>query len=226
MKSIIGRKVGMTQVFSTDGVLIPVTVIEVLPNVVLQKKTVATDGYDALQVGIEEKRESLVNEPLKGHFKKAGATPKQFIQEIQGDELAKFKVGDSIKADLFAAGEIVDVQGITKGKGFSGAVKRWGYTIGPKAHGSGYHRGIGSMATSGRTNNRVHPGKRMSGHHGNYTRTILNLDVVAVDTSKNALLIHGAIPGPKQGVVTIRTAVKAQRNVKPAVTLVDLTAAK
>ena len=221
MKSIIGRKVGMTQVFTTDGVLIPVTVIEVLPNVVLQVKTVEADGYAALQVGIEEQRVSLTNKPEAGIFAKAGTTPKQIIREIQGDELSKFKVGESVNVDLFKAGEVVDVQGVTKGKGFSGAVKRWGFTIGPKGHGSGYHRGIGSMATSGRTNNRVHPGKKMSGHHGNYTRTILNLEVISVDASKNALLVKGAVPGPKRGVVTIRTAVQTQHKLPAVKTLVS-----
>lgn len=210
MKSIIGRKVGMTQVFSTDGVLIPVTVVEVLPNVVLQVKTLENDGYAALQVGIEEQKASSTNKPEAGIFAKAGTTPKQIIREIQGDELAGYQVGQAVTVDLFKNGDMVDVQGLTKGKGFTGAVKRWGFTIGPKGHGSGYHRGIGSMATSGRTNNRVHPGKKMSGHHGNFVRTILNLQVVGVDVSKNAILIKGAIPGPKRGIVTIRTAVKAQ----------------
>ncbi len=221
MKSIIGRKVGMTQVFTTDGVLVPVTVVEVQPNVVLQVKTVENDGYAALQVGIEEQRVSVTNKPEAGIFAKAGTTPKQIIREIQGDELAKYQVGQAVTADLFKAGEVVDVQGVTKGKGFSGAIKRWGFTIGPKGHGSGYHRGIGSMATSGRTNNRVHPGKKMAGHHGNYVRTILNLEVVAVDVSKNAILIKGAIPGANRSVVTIRTAVKAQRKQPVAKTLVS-----
>ncbi len=221
MKSIIGRKVGMTQVFTTDGVLVPVTVVEVQPNVVLQVKTVENDGYAALQVGIEEQRVSATNKPEAGIFAKAGTTPKQIIREILGDELAQYQVGQSVTADLFKAGEVVDVQGVTKGKGFSGAVKRWGYKIGPKGHGSGYHRGIGSMATSGRTNNRVHPGKKMAGHHGNYVRTILNLEVVSVDVSKNAILIKGAIPGANRSVVTIRTAVKAQRKQPVAKTLVS-----
>lgn len=221
MKSIIGRKVGMTQVFTTDGVLVPVTVVEVQPNVVLQVKTVENDGYAALQVGIEEQRVSSTNKPEAGIFAKAGTTPKQIIREIQGDELAKYQVGQAVTADLFKAGEVVDVQGVTKGKGFSGAIKRWGFTIGPKGHGSGYHRGIGSMATSGRTNNRVHPGKKMAGHHGNYVRTILNLEVVSVDVSKSAILIKGAIPGPNRSVVTIRTAVKTQRKQPVAKTLVS-----
>lgn len=225
MKSIIGRKVGMTQVFSTTGVLIPVTVVEVLPNVVLQKKTLENDGYSALQIGIEEKAERLVNSPEKGHFKKAGVTPKQFVRELQGDELAKYNVGDAVKVDIFAPGEIVDVQGVTKGKGFSGTIKRYKHHIAPKSHGSGYHRGLGSMATSGRTNNRVHPGKKMPGHHGNYTRTILNLTVVAVDSTKNVLLIKGGIPGANQSLVMVRTHVKFIKNPAPAVTLVNRQAA-
>ena len=221
MKAIIGRKAGMTQVFAQDGTLIPVTVIEVLPNVVLQKKTKETDGYEALQVGFEEKRETLVNKPQAGHFKKASASPKKFIQEVKGDELVKYQVGDALTVDLFQAGEIVDAVGTTKGKGFQGVIKRWGFHLGPAAHGSGYHRGIGSMATSGRTNNRVHPGRKMPGHMGNRQKTILNLTVVAVDVEKNAMLVKGAVPGPKRGLVTIRSAVQTQKNTPAAKALVD-----
>ena len=211
MKSILGRKVGMTQVFTTEGAMIPVTVVEVLPNVVLQKKTVEKEGYEALQVGYEERRDNITSKPLKGIFAKANTTAKQFVKEIKGDELTSYEVGQTVTADLFKAGEVVDVIGTSKGKGFSGSVKRHGNKIGPKGHGSGYHRGVGSMATVGRTNNRIHPGKKMPGHDGDERTTVLNLEVVSVDTTKNAILVKGCIPGPNRGLVTIRSAVKAQR---------------
>jgi len=208
MKEIIGRKVGMTSVFATDGTMYPVTVIEVLPNVVLQKKTKEKDGYEALQVAIEEKKEQRVNKPLLGVFKKANVTPKYFIKEIKGDEVYNHEVGDSVTVDIFQAGEIVDVTGISKGHGYSGIIKKYGKHIGPKGHGSGYHRQIGSLATNGRCNNRVHPGKKMSGHYGNVQRTISNLLVVSVDAAKNCILIKGSVPGPKKSVVKIKTSVK------------------
>lgn len=221
MKAIIGRKVGMTQVFAQDGTLLPVTVIEVLPNIVLQKKTVEKDGYDALQIGFQERRQSLVTKPQAGHFKKANVTAKQYVKEIQGDELVKYNVGDAVTVDIFQAGEIVDATGTTKGKGFAGVIKRWGFHLGPAAHGSGYHRGIGTLATSGRTNNRIHPGRKMPGHMGNAQKTILNLTVVAVDVEKNALLVKGAVPGSKRALVSIRSAVKTQKNTPEAKTLVN-----
>lgn len=210
MKSILGRKMGMTTVFAEDGIMYPVTVVEVLPNVVTQVKTVETDGYAAVQVGYEEKKEHRANKAEKGIFAKANTTPKYELAELQGEELANFKVGDSITVDLFKVGDVVDVIGNSKGKGFSGAIKRWHYTIGPKGHGSGYHRGSGSFATVGRTNNRVHPGKKSSGHHGDKQATILNLVVVQVLPEKNAILIKGALPGPKKSIVKIRSAIKAQ----------------
>ena len=216
---------GMTQVFATDGTMYPVTVIEVLPNVVTQKKTIEKDGYEAIQVGYEEKKENRANKAEKGIFAKANTTPKYELKELKGDELAKYNVGDSITVDIFQAGDVIDVTGTSKGKGFSGAIKRYGYTIGPKGHGSGYHRGSGSYATIGRTNNRIHPGKKSAGHHGNKTATIINLVVVAVDASKNALLVKGAIPGPTKSIVTVRSAVKAQKGAKVIKTLVNNTAA-
>lgn len=214
---------GMTQVFATDGTMYPVTVIEVLPNVVTQKKTIEKDGYEAIQVGYEEKKENRANKAEKGIFAKANTTPKYELRELKGDEMAKYNVGDSITVDIFQAGDVIDVTGTSKGKGFSGAIKRYGYTIGPKGHGSGYHRGSGSYATIGRTNNRIHPGKKSAGHHGNKTATILNLVVVAVDASKNALLVKGAIPGPTKSIVTVRSAVKAQKSAKVIKTLVNNT---
>lgn len=225
MKQIVGRKMGMTQVFATDGTMYPVTVIEVLPNVVTQKKTVEKDGYEAIQVGYEDKKENRCNKAENGIFAKANVTPKYELRELNGDEMAKYNVGDVITADIFAAGDVVDVTGTSKGRGFAGAIKRYGYKIGPKGHGSGYHRGSGSFATIGRTNNRVHPGKKAAGHHGNKSATILNLVVVAVDASKNALLVKGAIPGPTKSIVTVRSAIKAQKGAKVIKTLVNNTEA-
>ncbi|MDD3383523.1 MAG: 50S ribosomal protein L3 [Bacilli bacterium] len=221
MKAILGRKVGMTQVFATDGTLIPVTVVEVLPNIVLQKKTIEKDGYESLKLGYEDKREQLATKPEKGQFVKANTSPKKFVREVKGDEMMKFNVGDKILSTIFDAGEIVDVIGTTKGKGFSGVIKRYNYQRGPSAHGSGSHRGVGTLATSGRTNNRIHPGRKMPGHHGNYTRTIQNLTVVQADESKNVILIKGAIPGPNRGLVTIQSAKKTQKNVPAAKTLIN-----
>ncbi|MFA5421486.1 MAG: 50S ribosomal protein L3 [Bacilli bacterium] len=217
MKSIIGRKMGMTQVFAEDGTMYAVTVIEVLPNVVTQVKTVDKDGYSALQVGYEDLRESRANKCEKGHFAKANVTPKKHLAEIRGDELASYRVGDAISANLFNAGEIVDVIGVTKGRGFLGSIQRYGHKIGPKGHGSGYHRGVGSMAMNGRPNNRVLPGKKMAGHHGNTGATIFNLIVVKVDAEKNYILVKGSVPGPKKALVTIRSAFKEQLGEKKLV---------
>ena len=216
MKSILGRKMGMTQVFAQDGTMYPVTVVEVLPNVVTQVKTLENDDYEAIQVGYEDKKENRCNKAELGIFKKAGVSPKYEVAELKGDEMISYKVGDSISCGIFAAGEVVDVTGVSKGRGFSGAIKRWGFTIGPKGHGSGYHRGSGSFATNGRYNRGVMKGKKSAGHHGNTTATILNLTVVAVDTVNNAILVKGAIPGPRKSIVTIRSAVKAQKS-KPVV---------
>jgi large subunit ribosomal protein L3 len=226
MKSIIGRKVGMTQVFATDGAMIPVTVIEVLPNVVIQKKSKEKDGYQALRIGYEDKPERLVNKPDKGQYKNANTAPKRFVRELVGDEMMKFNVGDVINPSLFKAGEIVDVTGLTKGRGFAGVIKRHGFHRQPMGHGSGMHRGIGTLATSGRTNNRIHPGIKMPGHYGNETVSILNLTVVGVDDAKNALLIKGAIPGPNRGLISVRSAIKFNKNIPAAKTLVDNTAKK
>ncbi len=210
MKQIIGRKMGMTEVFAKDGTMYAVTVVEVLPNVVTQVKTKDKDGYEALQVGFEEKKANKVNGPERGHFAKANAKATKVLGEIKGDELVNFKVGDEIKADIFKTGDVVDVIGTSKGRGYAGTIKRWGHKIGPKGHGSGYHRGQGSFANNGRNNARVIPGKKMSGHHGNLSATILNLKVVEVNAEKNYILIKGAVPGPKKSLVTIRSAIKAQ----------------
>jgi large subunit ribosomal protein L3 len=216
MKAIVGRKMGMTQVFAEDGTMYPVTVIEVLPNVVTQVKTLEKDGYEAIQVGYEEKKEHRANKAEKGIFAKAGTTPKYVLKELKGDEMTKYGLGDLITCDIFQVGERVDVIGTSKGKGFTGAIKRWHFTIGPKGHGSGYHRGAGSYATTGRTNNRIHPGKKAAGHHGDKGCTVLNLVIVGVDPSRNAILVRGAVPGATKSIVTIRSAVKALRG-KPEV---------
>ena len=210
MKEILGRKMGMTEVFAKDGTMYAVTVIEVLPNVVTQVKTVEKDGYAALQVGIEEKKESKVNKAERGHFAKAGVKAQKVLREIKGDELANFKVGDEVKADIFKAGDVVDVIGTSKGRGYAGVIKRWGHKIGPKGHGSGYHRGQGSFANNGRNNARVIPGKKMSGHHGNLSSTILNQLVVEVNAEKNYILVRGSVPGAKKSLVVVRSAVKTQ----------------
>ena len=223
MKSVIGYKIGMTQVFTEEGLCIPVTVVEVEPNVVLQKRSLEKDGYEALVVGMGDTRENLLTKPELGQFKKAGVEAKRIVKELKGDELMGYEVGNTITADIFKAGELVDVTGTTKGKGFAGVIKTYGHSIGPKGHGSGSHRVIGTMATNGRTNNRVHPGKKMPGHHTVLSKTILNLEVIAVDAENNALLIKGAIPGPKKGLVTVRSAIK-DVHIKPtAKTLVDYT---
>lgn len=212
MKQIIGRKMGMTQVFQEDGVMHAVTVIEVLPNVVTQKKTVEKDGYNAIQVGYEDKLKN-VNKCEKGLFEKIKVTPKKHLFELKGDEMEQYNVGDEIKCSIFKEGEVVDVIGTSKGRGYAGVIKRWGHHIGPKGHGSGYHRGQGSFANNGRCNNRVIPGKKMSGHMGNQSATILNLNVVKVDDTKNYILIKGGVPGPKKGLVTIRSAIKTNGRV-------------
>ena len=208
MKEIIGRKMGMTQVYTEDGSMYAVTVIEVLPNVVTLKKTKEHDGYESIQVGYEDKKENSLNKCEKGIFAKANVSPKQFLFELKGDEMNNFEVGSEIKANLFNAGDIVDVIGTSKGRGYAGVIKRWGQAIGPKGDGSGYHRQQGSFANNGRCNNRVIPGKKMSGHMGNQSATVLNQIIVKVDADKNYILVRGGVPGPKKSIVKIRSAVK------------------
>jgi len=224
MKSIIGRKMGMTEVFAADGTMYPVTVIEVLPNVVISKKTKDKDGYEALQIGYEDKAEKRANKCELGIYKKANVSPKQHLFELRGDEIYSKNVGESVNADIFASGEVVDVIGTTKGHGYSGTIKKYGHTIGPKGHGSGYHRQIGSLANNGRCNNRVIPGKRMSGHWGPESATILNLTVVEVNADKHYILIKGNVPGPKKSIVKIRSAVLTQFGKPTVKPLVDLVA--
>ena len=219
MKGILGRKIGMTQVFTNDGKLIPVTVVEATPNVVLQKKTVETDGYNAVQVGFESIREKLANKPMKGHVAKANTAPKRFIKEFRYDEMMSYEVGQEIKVDSFVAGEVVDVTGTSKGKGYQGVIKRHNQHIGPKGHGSGAHRIVGSMGPI--APNRIAPGKKLPGQMGHVTRTVQNLEVVAVDVENNVLLIKGSIPGPKKGLVVVKSAIKANGKVNPVEELIE-----
>ena len=219
MKGILGRKIGMTQVFTTEGKLIPVTVVEVEPNVVTQIKTKENDGYEAIQLGFDTKREKLATKASVGHTNKANTTPKRFFREIKGVDINDYTVGQEIKVDIFEAGEIVDVTGTTKGKGFQGVIKRHGQSRGPMGHGSHYHRRPGSMGTMRPM--RVFKGKKLPGHMGTLTVTIQNLEVIAVDLENNCLLIKGNVPGAKKGLVIIKSAVKANGKNKPAQELVS-----
>lgn len=205
-KGILGTKVGMTQVFTNDGTLIPVTVIKVEPNVVTQIKTVEKDGYEAVQLGYKDVREKVSNKPKIGHTNKAGTSPKRFLREIRGVQTADYTLGQVLDASVFQAGEMVDVSGISKGKGFQGVIKRHNQSRGPMGHGSQYHRGVGSLGTL--LPMHVLKGKKLPGHMGNELSTIQNLEVVKVDLEENVILIKGSVPGPKKSLVMIRTAVK------------------
>ena len=206
MKGILGRKIGMTQVFAKNGKLTPVTVIAVEPNFVSQIKTVETDGYNAIQLAAFEKREKLSNKPEIGHLKKANVTPKRFVKEIRNVDVSAYTLGQELKADIFTVGEMVDVSGISKGKGFQGVIKRHNQSTGPMGHGSQYHRGVGSLGTM--LPMHVLKGKKMPGQMGNVQRTVQNLEVVSVDTENSVILVKGNVPGPKKSLVVIRTAVK------------------
>lgn len=210
MKGILGRKLGMTQVFTENGDLIPVTVVEATPNVVLQKKTVEKEGYNAVQLGFEDIKGSRATKPLKGHVAKANTAPKRFIKEVRSDDMMDLEVGATVSVDIFSAGDRVDVTGISKGKGFNGVIVRNNGTIGPKSHGSGHHRHIGSLATTGRNNGRVEKNTPMPGQLGAETTTNLNLEIVKVDVENNYVLIKGNVPGPKRGMVMIRNSVKVK----------------
>jgi len=206
-KGILGRKIGMTQVFAENGDLIPVTVIEAAPNVVLQKKTIENDGYEAIQLGFDDKREKLANKPAKGHVAKANTAPKRFIREFRG-ESGEYEVGQEVKVDIFAEGDIIDVTGISKGKGFQGAIKRHGQSRGPMAHGSRYHRRPGSMGPV--APNRVFKNKLLPGRMGGEQITIQNLEVVKVDAERNVILVKGNVPGPRKSLVKIKSAIKSK----------------
>ena len=207
-KAILTTKVGMTQVFSEDGVLTPVTVLQAGPCVVTQVKSVENDGYSAVQVGFGDIREKLVNKPKKGHFAKAGVTAKRFLKEFRLEDAESYTLGQEIKADVFAAGDKVDATAKSKGKGFQGAIKRHGQSRGPMAHGSKYHRHAGSNG-SATTPGRVFKGKHMPGHMGAVRVTVQNLEVVSVDAEKNLILVKGAVPGPKKSLVMLKESVKA-----------------
>lgn len=206
MKGILGRKVGMTEVFLTDGKLIPVTVVEVEPNVVTQIKTVEKDGYNSIQLGAFNKKEKVSNKPEMGHVKKSNTAPKRFLKEIKGIDVSSYEVGQVLSADVFEAGDVVDVTGTSKGKGYAGTIKRHNFQRGPETHGSHYHRAVGSRGPMRPM--RVLKGKKMPGHMGNETVTIQNLEIIAVDLENNCLLISGNVPGPKKGFVLVRSAVK------------------
>lgn len=208
-KAILGRKIGMTQIFDEDGKVIPVSVVIAGPCVVVQKKTEEKEGYNAIQVGFEDIREKLVNKPEKGHFAKANIAPKRFLRELRLENARDYNVGDVLKADVFAVGERVDVSGVSKGKGYQGVIKRWNAHRGPMSHGSKYHRGVGSMGASSFPS-RTFKNKKMPGHMGNENVTVQNLEVVRVDADKNLILIKGGIPGPKKGLVIIKDSVKAR----------------
>lgn len=206
MKGILGKKIGMTQVFTKNGKLIPVTVIEVEPNVVTQIKTMEKDGYEAIQLGCETVRAKVSNKAKIGHTNKANTEPKRFLREIRGVNASDYTLGQKIDASLFTKGEIVDVSGVSKGKGFQGVIKRYNQTRGPMGHGSQYHRGVGSLGTL--LPMHVLKGKKLPGHMGNEACTIQNLEVVDVDLENNVILVKGNVPGPKKSLVMIRTAVK------------------
>ena len=208
-KGIIGKKLGMTQIFDENGLVIPVTVIEAGPCYVVQKKTTATDGYEAVQLGFEDLREKLVNKPMAGHFKKAGVSAKRHLKEFRLDNAADMNVGDVVAADTFACGEKVDITGITKGRGYTGAVKRWGNHILRMTHGTGpIHRQVGSMGACS-TPSRVFKNKKMAGQYGNEQVTVLNLEVDKIDAEKGLIAVKGAVPGARGGIVFIRDSVKA-----------------
>ena len=213
MKGILGRKIGMTEKFTTDGKVIPVTVISVEPNVITQIKTVDTDGYNAIQLGVVDKKEKHATKQEIGHAKKAGVAPKRFLKEIRVEDTQAYELGSTIKADTFEAGEKVDVTGTSKGKGFAGVIKRHNQSRGPETHGSRYHRRPGSMGTMRPM--RVLKGKKLAGHTGSETVTIQNLEIIEVNVNDNYILVSGNVPGAKNSLVLIKSAVKSNKKVEP-----------
>ena len=218
MKGILGRKVGMTQVFTTNGLLIPVTVVEVEPNVITQIKTVEKDGYNSIQLGAFAKREKVSNKPEMGHVKKANTTPKRFLKELRGVDVSGYSLGQELKADVFSVGEVVDVTGTSKGKGTQGVIKRWNQSRGPMGHGSQYHRGVGSLGTM--LPMRVLPGKKMPGRMGGEQVTVQNLEIISVDLDNNCLLIKGNVPGPKNSLVFVKSSIKHEGKVNETLELI------
>ena len=207
-KAILATKVGMTKIFNEDGVLTPVTVLQAGPCVVTQIKTTEKDGYDAIQVGYGDKKESLLNKPQKGHFAKAGVATKRFVREFRLEDISGYTLAQEIKADVFAEGDKVDVTAKSKGKGYAGGIKRHGLKSGPSAHGSKYHRHAGSNG-SATTPGRVFKGKKMPGHMGAVRVTVQNLEIVKIDVENNVILVKGAVPGPKKSLVMLKDSVKA-----------------
>ena len=211
-KAIVGKKIGMTQVFTDDGRLVPVTVVEAGPCKVVQKKTTESDGYEAVQVGFdtyaENRAQKLVNKPMAGHFKKADVAPTRYLREFRLDNVAELEVGNELTVAQFEAGEKIDVSGISKGHGFTGAIQRWNQHTGPMAHGSKYHRGVGSMGANSDPS-RVFKNKHMPGHYGVERVTIQNLEIVKVDAERNLLMVRGAVPGSNGGLLIVRNSVKA-----------------
>ena len=212
MKALIGRKVGMTQIFNEEGHVIPVTAIEVGPCVITQIKTVEQDGYPAVQLGFGDVKENKLTKPVKGKFDKANVTPKKHLKEFRVDSVDGMNVGDELNADTFVVGDKVDVQGTSKGKGFQGVIKRWGQHRGPMGHGSMYHRRPGSMGPTS-TPGRVFPGKHLPGHMGDVTVTVQNLEVVKVDLDKNVILVKGSVPGAKGAILRVKSSVKTKKEV-------------
>ncbi|WP_326908375.1 50S ribosomal protein L3 [Sedimentibacter sp. MB31-C6] len=210
MKAILGKKVGMTQVFTEQGNVVPVTVVESGEMVVVQKKTVEKDGYNAIQVGFGNIKPINVTKPIKGHFEKSKVEPKKYLREFKVDNIDDYEVGQKIGVEIFEAGELVDVIGISKGKGFAGSIKRHGHHRGPMSHGSKFHRLRGSLGASAYPA-KVVKGTKAHGHMGHERVTVLNLEVIKVDTDKNAILLKGAIPGPKKGLVSIREAIRFKK---------------
>ena len=219
MKGILGIKRGMTQVFGVNGKLVPVTVVEVEPNVISQIKTKENDGYDAIQLAAVSKKETRSNKPEIGHLKKANATPKRFLRELRGVDVSAYSLGQELKADIFEIGEVVDVTGTSKGKGTQGVIKRWNQSRGPMSHGSQYHRGVGSMGTL--LPMRVLPGKKLPGHMGGEQVTVQNLEVIQIDLENNCLLIKGNVPGPKNSLVFVKSAIKNTGKVNEALELIS-----
>lgn len=207
-KGILGKKIGMTQVFTTEGRVIPVTVVEAGPCPVVQKKTVATDGYNAIQIGFSFLRESLSNKPRKGHFQRASLKPMRYIREFRISDVESYEVGQEVKADLFAVGDKIDVVGTSKGKGFAGMIKRHNASRGPMAHGSKYHRRTGSLGAKGPA--RVFKGRKLPGRMGGERVTVQNLEVVRIDVDKNLILIKGAVPGANKSLLILKPSVKAK----------------
>ena len=211
-KAIVGKKIGMTQIFTDDGRLVPVTVVEAGPCKVVQKKTTESDGYDAVQVGFdtlaENRAKKLVNQPLTGHFKKAGVAPTRYLRELRLDNVAGMEVGNELTVSQFENGDKIDVSGISKGHGYTGAIQRWNQHTGPMAHGSKYHRGVGSLSANSDPS-RVFKNKHMAGHYGVERVTVQNLEIVKVDAERNLLLIKGAVPGPNGGLLLVRNTCKA-----------------